>query len=182
METGGSALALHLRGRQIRGAELFRLAEAARDDARRSGAWLVVNGRADIAAACEANGIQLSASSMRPSDARKVVGAAVAIGVSVHSQVEASEAAKSGADFLLAGTLFSSRSHPSGVPAGPAWLRKLTQFGKPVIGIGGVDATRVPEVMRHGAFGVAVIDAVWSADDPASALLNMLEVIRKQVD
>ena len=45
----------------------------------------------------------------------------------------------------------------------------------PVVGIGGVTVERVREVTQTGAAGVAVVNAVMSASDPASVVRRMLQ-------
>jgi thiamine-phosphate pyrophosphorylase len=42
------------------------------------------------------------------------------------------------------------------------------------VAIGGIDAGRAREVRSAGAYGVAAIAALWDADDPAAAALELL--------
>lgn len=177
MAIGAQRIALHLRGRQLGGREMWDLAVACSETARDSGSWLVINDRVDIALGVRATAVQLSQSSMQPSLARKVLGRRGAIGVSVHSVEEAAAAVEDGADFLLAGTLYPSSSHPGGPTAGLDWLPSLQGLGRPVLGIGGVGEANVREVLARGAVGVGVISAVWDAPEPRRALENLLQLV-----
>ena len=171
---GGDRVALHLRGHELTGRELWELAASLARLSRSSGAALIVNDRVDVAMGCDAEGVQLGRGSIPPAAARELLGAGRWIGASVHDAPEAAEAARQGADFLLAGTLYASPSHPGGAPSGIDWIRDIVALGLPVLGIGGIDAARLPEVLDAGAYGVAVISAVWSAPDPFESLEHLL--------
>ncbi|MGE0351648.1 MAG: thiamine phosphate synthase [Gemmatimonadales bacterium] len=173
----GPAVALHARDRGAPGA---RLAEAARrilSLARPPEAAVLVNGHPELARALGAQGVQLGRGDLSPADARTVMGSGW-IGCSVHSEVEAEEAALAGADFLLAGTIFQTASHPDVKPAGPELVRSCSRTGVPVIAIGGITAANIGQVLQAGAWGVATISAAWLARDPAEAVVEMLERVR----
>ena len=174
MAAGGERIALHVRGHGLTGRELWDRADACVAAARRYGAWVLVNDRVDVALGCGAHGAQLGRESIPPEDARRILPADAVIGASIHDRDEAAAAIRGGADFLVAGTLFRSASHPGGEPKGVAWLGEVAALGRPVIGIGGIDPARVIEVLEAGVYGVAVISAVWNAADPAAAIEDLL--------
>jgi len=100
-----------------------------------------------------------------------VLGAGKLLGVSTHSVEEACCAAKDGADFIVFGPVFTT---PSKVTYGPPQgLQHLTTVVRavsiPVIAIGGIDHTNLPQVVHAGAYGVAMIRAVLAAPDPYKA-------------
>jgi len=97
------------------------------------------------------------------------------IGVSVHSEDEAHRAVAAGADFLLAGSIFDTDSHPERAPAGVGLIERLSRLSCPVIAIGGITAARLPEVRDAGAYGVAAISALWNSADPSAAVAAFLE-------
>lgn len=177
MAVGGSRLAVHLRSPTASGAELCAAGVALSAAANESGAVLLVNDRVDVALAVDAAGVQLPAHGMPAAAARRVLGPAPIIGASVHSVQEATAAVEA-ADFLIAGTLFDSASHPGRAGAGVALVPELVSLGLPVIGIGGITPARVPEVLGAGAHGVAVLGAVWHAGDPAAAIVRLLDLVQ----
>ena len=134
-------------------------------------ALLLVNERADVATAINADGVQLGEAAMATSLVRPIVGDGAIIGRSVHSVDGAKAAAASGADFLLVGTMFATRSHPGEEPSGPGLLERIRAAGVdvPLIAIGGITAANVAEVMNAGANGAAVITSVLASDDPETA-------------
>ena len=170
----GSPVALHARDRALGGSALAGLAARLVALARPAEASVVVSGRADVAMAIGAQGVQLSAADLAPADARRVLPHGW-VGRSVHSVDEAAAALGEGADYLIAGNIYETASHPGRAPLGLGALRAIVRLGIPVIAIGGIDATRAGEVHGAGAWGVAAISALWSAADPARAALALLE-------
>lgn len=169
----GPAIALHARDRTAGGAALAAAASRLAALARPPEAMLLVNGRPDVAAACGAAGVQLAAGDLAPADARRICGGL--IGRSVHSENEARVAADEGADFLIAGSVYPTTTHPDRAPGGLALIRSCLRAGLPVIAIGGVTPARAVELRDAGAWGVAAISALWGAGDPAAAALRLLE-------
>jgi thiamine-phosphate diphosphorylase len=174
---GGAKVALHLRSPAATGRRLFDLVTWLAPLASASGAWLLVNDRVDVALAGGAHGVQLGAQALGIRDARRLLGRDRAIGASVHEPAAAAGAFAAGADFVLAGTLFPSASHPGRRGTGVGWLRQLGPEAGPMIGIGGITPQRVGEVLSAGAHGVAVITAVWDAERPERALLRLLDTL-----
>lgn len=169
----GSAVALHARNRAAAPAELAAVAAHLVALATPAEASVFVNGRADIAAAVEAHGVQLAAVDLAPADARLVLPGRW-IGRSIHSVSEAETALAEGADFLIAGTVYETPSHPGRIGGGPPFVRAIAALGAPVIAIGGVTITRSAELRDAGAYGIAAISAIWHAADPAAAALALL--------
>lgn len=169
LRAGGARIALHLRAPRLSGRALWETVSRLSPVAREAGARLLVNDRVDVALAGGTDGVHLGERSMPAPDARRLLGPDPWIGLSVHSAADAIAAAET-ADFLIAGTVYETGSHPGRPGRGPGWLRDLRQLPVPVIGIGGISPDRVPEVRAAGAAGVAVLSGVWSAADPRAAL------------
>ena len=175
MEAGGERLALHLRLRRTGGRDFHDLAERLGRTAASAGAWCVVNGRVDVALTAGAQAVQLGWGALPVREVREIWGRRFAIGASVHSADEARARAEEGADFLVAGSVFSTATHPDRAPMGPALVTSCAATGVPVVGIGGIDASNAEQVMAAGAAGVAVIRAVWQAADPVERALRLIE-------
>ena len=170
----GSAVALHARDHSAGGAALTAATRRLLALARPPEASVFVNGRADIAAALGAQGLQLGSDDLTAGEARGIFPTGW-IGRSVHSPTEAAQAVDQGADFLLVGNVFETGSHPGRPAAGLDLVRETASMGRPVIAIGGIDAARAAEVRDAGAYGVAAISALWHAADPAAAALALLQ-------
>jgi thiamine-phosphate diphosphorylase len=177
---GGSRLALHLRGADLPGRRFHGLAVRLRAECSESGSVLLVNDRADVALASGAHGVQLGGRGLPISTVRRMSGDLI-IGASVHDAEHARAAAGAGADFLIAGTLWPSGSHPGRPGQGIDWLRDLALLQVPLVGIGGVSRARAGELRRAGVHGAAVVSGVWKAPVPVTALRDFLNVLDNEV-
>jgi len=172
----GPGIALHARDRTATAAMLSAVARQLLDIAGPLEAAVFVNGRADVAAALGAQGVQLGQGDLSAADVRRAFGTTWAgwIGVSVHSVAEAEAALADGADYVLVGSVYATATHPGRAPAGLALVREVAAHGKPVIAIGGITAERAAAVHDAGAYGVAAIRALWRARDAGQAALALL--------
>lgn len=170
----GSAVALHARDRSAPGARLAGVAARFVALARPPEASVIVSGRPDIAAALGAHGVQLAADDLTPEDTRRIVPNGW-IGRSVHSLAEAETAILAGADYLLAGNIFETPTHPGKSGTGLAFIGQVARLGRPVIAIGGMTPERARRARDAGAYGVAAIRGLWLTSDPAAAAVAFLE-------
>ncbi|MDA8216736.1 MAG: thiamine phosphate synthase [Dehalococcoidales bacterium] len=174
----GGVTMVQLRENDLPTAELSALAQRLKPLL--GGAALVVNGNADVARAVGAAGVQLGRHSPPTATVRRLVGPDMLIGRSVHSVAEAVAAEREGADFVVLGTIFPSRSHPGRPGAGLALVRAARAVVRlPIIAIGGIDAANARSVMEAGADGVAVISAIISAPDPRAAAAALARAVRE---
>lgn len=170
----GGVDAVQLREKELHCAELLPLARRIREviDGR---ALLLVNGLLAAALDAGADGVHLPESA--PPARRPHEG--FLVGRSVHSLEAARRAEAEGADYLIAGPVYETRSHPGREPAGLSLIEEVAYGARvPVLAIGGVSAERVEEVVRAGASGVAVISAVLARPDQRAAA----EALRETLD
>lgn len=173
----GGVDVVHLREHDLPAGELLALALKLRAVIG-GGAALVVNDRLDVAVASQADGVQLGRGSLPVAVARKAFGPELVIGASVHGLDDALHAERDGADYLLLGTIYPSRSHPGFPGWGPALLREVTaKVSIPVIAIGGVQVANIPEVVAAGAQGAAVISAILTDLHPEAAARRLRQAI-----
>lgn len=101
-----------------------------------------------------------------------------AIGRSVHSVDAARRAEAEGCAYVIAGSVFPTKSHPGGTVGGLDLLHDIAAAVKiPVIAIGGIDATNARSCIDAGARGVAVISAIFDAGDPKHAAEELWRAI-----
>jgi thiamine-phosphate diphosphorylase len=180
LEAGGEALVFHLRGPRTSGKVLYSLARALKDTADVCGSVLLANDRVDLALALDLTGAHLGQRSLPPDVARRILGPHRILGLSVHGVDEVEEGMRGRVDFLLAGTIFPSPSHPEGTLGGTGRIRELHGISPlPLLAIGGITQERVGEVLAAGAYGVAVRGGIWDAGDPTAATRVYLEELEK---
>ena len=167
----GGAGAIQLREKDLSARDLYALGARLQAALVPYGVPLLINDRLDVALALDAAGVHLAGHSLPTAIARRVLGAGKLLGVSTHSVEEARCAADDGADFIVFGPVFAT---PSKVVYGPPQgLQHLTTVVRavriPVLAIGGIDHTNLPQVVQAGVYGVAMIRAVLAAPDPYKA-------------
>lgn len=138
-------------------------------------ALLVINDRVDVALLCGADGVHLGEQGLPVATVRQFLPASMVVGRSVHSVGAARQAELDGADYVIAGPVYPSRSHPDAEPVGTGFLGEVTsRLTIPVVAIGGIDADNVRECVAAGASGAAVISSILAAGDlrAAAALLS----------
>jgi thiamine-phosphate diphosphorylase len=177
---GRDRIALHLRLRRTDGRDLHHLAVRLGSAAADSGAWCVINDRIDVALTSGAQAVQLGRGSLPVDAVHRLRDGRFVIGASVHSAGEARRKAAAGADFLVAGSVFSTATHPRSAPAGTALVTSCLEAGVPVVGIGGIHAGNARQVLKAGASGIAVIRAVWQAANPVGEALRLIELCAQQ--
>jgi len=176
----GGARAVQLREKDLPPRELYPLALEMRQLTQAYGARLLINDRADVALAVNADGVHLTTTSLPASIARQVLGPGRLIGVSTHTRAEAQAAVEEGADFVVFGPVFFTPSKASyGQPVGLDALRAVRAAVKsPILAIGGIKPANLDQVLAAGADGIAVISAIISADDPTAATQDLLARLR----
>ena len=151
---------VQIREKNLDASVLYQLAKSATGITNGSATQLLINDRADIAAAAGAAGVHLTTSSLPTAVVRKAFGAGFLIGASTHSLAEAHLARRDGADFVVFGPVFETASkreygEPLGLTNLATVCAELSPF--PVLALGGVALRNVAECIRAGARGVAAI-------------------------
>lgn len=178
----GGADCVQLREKAIESGELLRRASTLVALCRPRGVSVIINDRPDIALLAGADGVHLGQHDLPCTQARRLVGNQLLIGVSTSRLDEARRAKLDGADYCGVGPMFNTTTKHKDVIVGPAYLAEFVAWGGlPHLAIGGVTAERVPALLeaiagraRAGdtagvpAIGVAVSSAVCAADDPAA--------------
>ncbi len=174
--------AVQLREKGLPDADLHALAATLRDVIA-GRAVLFVNGRAAVAVGARADGVQLGEGAHTVADVRRLIGAGMLIGRSVHDRAGSVAAERDGADLLVLGTVYPSRSHPGGPTGGVALVADVTAAVRlPVIAVGGITPDNAAAVIRAGARGVAVISAILAARSPAVAAATLRQVVDQSLE
>jgi len=137
---------------------------------------ILVNDRADVAIAAGADGVHLTSSSLPPGIIRETFGGEILIGVSTHTEEEVIAAREQGADFVVFGPVFETRSkvrygEPQGLSRLSSVVSRVSSF--PVLALGGVNVDNAHDCLRAGAAGVA---AIGMFQDPEKLLRVVAEI------
>src|SRR5262245_44292773 len=107
---GAGLRAVQLREKDLPVRDLLTLAVSLRESTRRHNARLLINDRADVALAADADGVERTHASLPVAALRRIVRPPGLIGASVHSEAEARHAVAGGADFLVFGPIHDTPS------------------------------------------------------------------------
>jgi thiamine-phosphate pyrophosphorylase len=163
----GGARVLQVRGKHTSSAVFLSLAERVVLSARRYGAEVIVNDRADIARLSGAAGVHVGQEDLTVDDVRAIAGAAAVIGLSTHDERQVDEALSGSASYLAVGPIFGTATKETGYTArGLDLVRYAAGRGKPVVAIGGITIERVEHAVEAGATAVAVISDLLADGDP----------------
>jgi thiamine-phosphate pyrophosphorylase len=134
-------------------------------------AALIVNDFADLAAELDAAGVHLGADDGAMPLARAALGPSKLIGVSCYNRLElALDAQAGGADYVAFGSFFASKVKPGAVHAPLGLLAQARrELDVPIVAIGGITIANARALVDAGADALAVISAVFGADDVHAA-------------
>lgn len=138
---------------------------------------LIINDRADLVSALDADGLHIGQDDIPIQTARELLPHKL-IGVTVRSPSAAQRAERGGADYLAVGSIFASPTKPEAKVVGLETLREIRSVTSlPIVAIGGITYQRIASVLKSGADGVAGISAI--RDDP-DRLRNLKRLINER--
>jgi thiamine-phosphate pyrophosphorylase len=144
-------------------------------------ALFIVNDDVNLAKAVNADGIHLGEMDAKLDIVRAKMPDKI-IGVSCYNQLDrAVEAEEHGADYVAFGSFFPSDTKPDALRAPIELLREAWQHVSiPIVAIGGVTVNNAAELIEAGADAVAVVRAVFDAQDIMFAAKNFSQLFESQ--
>ena len=135
---------------------------------------LIINDDVELAKEINADGIHVGQSDMEAGNVRKLIGPEKILGVSVFTPEEAVLAESKGADYLGAGAVFHTGSKSDAVDITHETLKEICSAVKiPVVAIGGISLNNLNELEGAGIAGVAVISAIFAAQNIEQAARDL---------
>ncbi len=176
----GGARMLQLRDKLRDKGDSLPLATALQDLCERTGAILIVNDHADVAAAVGSAGLHVGQTDLPVMRARQVLAPHQVLGRSNREFEQLAESKEMGADHVAFGAIYATTS--KGVarnPQGPERVREAKAIAgdTPVVAIGGINLSNVAPVVEAGADAICVTAAVGSAEEPEAAAARMTAAI-----
>lgn len=142
----------------------------------------IINDNVDVAIACGADGIHVGQSDEAATQVRARVGSSMIVGVSASSLEEAIKAEKDGADYVGVGAVFSTSTKADADYLSMDELRAICEtVNIPTVAIGGIHAGNIQLLQGTGIDGVAVVSAIFGADDSAVATAQLRALAEKVV-
>lgn len=150
---------------------------ALREMLRRRKVPLIINNRADLALAIDADGLHIGQRDLPPDIARKIIGSDKILGLSITQPGELYTVDAQVLDYIGIGPVYPTVSKEDAASAlGVQGLKLIAEsVPLPNVAIGGITSENISEVMNAGANGVAVVSALSRSEDPASTARELLK-------
>ncbi|MFM2580521.1 thiamine phosphate synthase [Vibrio fortis] len=144
-----------------------------------TGVPLIINDRVDVALAVDADGLHLGQSDMPAEMARQLIGEDKILGLSIENEQQLKEAEHLPIDYIGLSAIFAT---PTKTNTKKHWgvegLKSALETTKlPIVGIGGINESNIPELMATGVHGLALVSAICQADDPKAAAQHLLSLM-----
>ncbi len=140
---------------------------------------LIINDDAQLALEVGADGVHIGQDDMAYEKARPLLGPEKIIGVSAHNPREALAAQEAGADYLGCGAVFGSTTKGGVQTLTPAGLKAICEQWVPVVAIGGINERNLSQLKGCGAYGAAVISAIFAKEDKQAAAQELAALAKE---
>lgn len=127
----------------------------------------IINDSIKLCMTLDADGVHLGADDGNLAEARARLGNGKILGASCYNRFDlALSAQQLGADYVAFGACFASSTKPNAPVAGlHLFTQAKAELHVPAVAIGGITLENAPLVIAAGASSVAVINAIFNADD-----------------
>ncbi|WP_041473140.1 thiamine phosphate synthase [Vibrio atlanticus] len=144
-----------------------------------SGVPLIINDRVDVALAVDADGLHLGQSDMPAELARQLIGPDKILGLSIETEQQLREADSLPIDYIGLSALFTT---PTKTNLKKHWgydgIKMALETTKlPIVGIGGINESNIPQLVESGIHGLALVSAICHAEDPKQATQDLLSLM-----
>lgn len=141
---------------------------------------LIINDNMEVALKSGADGVHVGIEDAPVSEIRKRVGKDFIIGATAKTVEQAKLAEESGADYLGVGAVFPSPTKKNAIRITKEQLHEIcSSVSIPAVAIGGISLNNVSEITGGGMQGIAVVSAIFAADDIQAAAAQLhAEAIR----
>lgn len=175
----GGVTFIQLREKKLSHEEFVSLAKEVKKVTDRYRVPFIINDDVEVAKEVDADGVHVGQNDTSVEDARRVLGPDKIIGVSAHNVEEALAAQEKGADYLGAGAAFttSTKLDASALSVDTLWAI-CRAVSIPVVAIGGINADNILKLKGTGIDGVAVVSAVFAAENVKAAAEDLARKVK----
>ena len=178
----GGATFLQLREKELDNEKFLKEAFEIKELCRKYNVPFIINDNVEIAVKVNADGIHIGQKDMEAGYVRSVIGKDKILGVSAQTVEQALLAEKMGADYLGVGAVFTTGSKADAENVSYDTLKEIcSAVNIPVVAIGGISAENVSRLKDSGISGIAVISAIFAAEDIEMATRNLKDLTEKVV-
>ena len=130
----------------------------------------------------DADGVHVGQSDIKGRDIRSMIGNEKILGISAGTVEEAIAAEKAGADYIGVGAVFGTSTKKNARNLTVEKLKEISEsVSIPVVAIGGIGVSNIMELVESGVDGVAVVSAIFAAENPGEATAKLLKLSKEMV-
>lgn len=181
----GGADCLQLRTKEMFDSELLPLAQKFVQICKQNKVISIINDRADIAIAADADGVHLGQNDLPADEIRKIQLKPLIIGNSTHSMIELESAVAQKPHYVGVGSVFCTSTKKQVEVCGLDYISKAGEYLKSknveAVAIGGINLDNIDDVLRAGAKRIAVSSCVCDSNDPAGVCKRLKDKIQKNI-
>ena len=179
----GGVTILQLREKGLSEEAFVEEAIQVREVCHKYGVPLIINDNVEVAIKSGADGVHVGIEDQPVAEIRQRVDREFIIGATAKTVEQAKAAEAAGADYLGVGAVFPSPTKKNAIRITKEQLQKIcASVSIPAVAIGGISAENVEELQDGGMCGVAVVSAVFAAEDIADATAQLKEQVKQLLE
>ena len=172
----GGATCIQLREKAVDEEELINEAKKLIEVCHRYNVPFIINDDYEAALKCGADGVHVGIEDAPVAEIRRIAGKNFIIGATAKTIEQARLAESSGADYLGVGAVFPSPTKKNALRIAPELLKEICgSVSIPAVAIGGITAENVKAIAGCGQSGIAVVSALFGAEDVRAAAEKLTE-------
>jgi thiamine-phosphate pyrophosphorylase len=169
---------IQLRMKHASREEILREAHEMRRITKGTQTLFIVNDDPEIAREVEADGVHVGQDDMPPDEVRKLYPELRIVGLSTHSIAQTIASNDVNVDYIGVGPVYATPTKDIPDPTlGLETMAKMIDLStRPAVAIGGIDGSRLSDVLKAGARNFAVVRAVCQSPNPFEAIKRILKI------
>lgn len=176
----GGITFLQLREKHLEDEEFLAEAMEMKELAKKYRVPLVINDNIEVARKADVDGVHVGQDDQPVEEVRRLLGEDKIIGVSAHNVKEAIKAQEGGADYLGVGAVCATATKTDASVVPFEEIQKICEaVSIPVVAIGGIKKGNIKELKGSGVDGVAIVSAIFGAEDIQAATQELLREVEE---
>lgn len=179
----GGVTCVQLREKNLSEEDFIQEAVEIRELCRKYNVPLIINDNLNVAIKSNADGIHVGQEDVSAAEIRKLVGDNFIIGVTAKTVEQAKKAENDGADYIGVGAVFPSPTKTNAIRITNEQLNEIcSSVSIPAVAIGGISLDNITELSGCKMSGVAVVSAIFAADDIKTTVLELKRTVQDLIN
>lgn len=175
----GGVTCVQLREKNLSEEDFIQEAVEIRELCRKYNVPLIINDNLNVAIKSNADGIHVGQEDVSAAEIRKLVGDNFIIGVTAKTVEQAKKAENDGADYIGVGAVFPSPTKTNAIRITNEQLNEIcSSVSIPAVAIGGISLDNITELSGCKMSGVAVVSAIFAADDIKTTVQKLKRTVQ----